>query len=163
MFSRVDHCLTLCTILDTVSSEKTVCEVWMKGSRIPAAYDSQRRTDWVQSLRRDQSCPFADRQEGRPKPGPNLRTASQGRDSRVRERRIQISPSFCGTTNREGQVMQPWNETHRSATECLRRFTRANEALNKIKKLTPEERREIEKKAIPGSLHKVLLFERFSM
>src|ERR1039458_10057733 len=63
--------------------------------RIPAVYDIQRRTDWVQSLWRDQSCPSADREEGRPKLGPSLRTASQGRDSRVRKRRIQIPPSFC--------------------------------------------------------------------
>src|ERR1019366_1202475 len=72
--------------------------------RIPEVYDIQRRTDWVQSLWRDQSCPSADREEGRPKLGPSLRTASQGLDSRVRKRRIQTPPSFCRKAKREGQV-----------------------------------------------------------
>src|ERR1039457_49985 len=91
--------------------------------RIPAAYDSQRRTDWIQSLQRDQSCPFADRQEGRPKLGPNLRIDSQGRDSRVREGRIQIPPSFCRTAKRKGQQVVHLGESSKGAiTWCFRKL-----------------------------------------
>ena len=109
--------------------------------RIPAAYDSQRRTDWIQSLQRDQSCPFADRQEGRPKLGPNLRIASQGRDSRVREGRIQISPSFCRTDKRKGQVVNLGGRDKRAINRCrpqrnhvlgARRFERCSAAFARV-------------------------------
>src|ERR1017187_10747149 len=98
--------------------------------RIPEVYDIQRRTDWVQSLWRDQSCPSADREEGRPKLGPSLRTASQGRDSRVRERRIEIPPSFCREAKREGQVMHLGGRKKAPSPGASDGCTGANAALN---------------------------------
>ena len=39
--------------------------------------------------------------------GPNLRTASERKDSRVRERRIEIPSTSCSAAKGEGQVSAP--------------------------------------------------------
>src|ERR1035438_2826774 len=54
-----------------------------------------------------ESHPVADRQEREAKFGPNLRTASQRRDSRVRERRIEIPSTSCSAAKGEAQVSAP--------------------------------------------------------
>src|ERR1019366_2734688 len=95
--------------------------------RKPGRASHQTRANGRHSRRIDQqSRPNVDRSEGRPKLGPSLRTASQGRDSRVRGRRIQIPPSLCRTAKREGQVVQPWKRKQRSHRLVLRTVALVN-------------------------------------